>query len=475
MILALAIPLVGFGPAVGAGFQRDDFRWLWHARMTGGQDLVRLLTEHLGFYRPVTSLSWAVDLLRDGPDPVAFGLTNLLMHVVALALFGLVVARMTEGEHRGPAALVATLLAAMSHHYSRTAVLWISGRGALLGALFGTAAILAWDGWLRGRGGLARALAACGLSALAAFSYEAAIGVTGLMAMLVFLRGRADRRHPGWATLPLWVLGFYAVIRSWLGAMQPWAPRAGYGYRPGAVPVNLLEYSARAAVPGLILVILLLLLAVACGAAPRVAKACGQGVAGVLPVGAAWFLLGILPALPVPRRSDLYAYFAALGVHLLAATAVARGFLELESTPRTRGRARIGGVAVILLLALAWPPWAWGRNARLAHPARLAMEAVAELRRAPLESRAGDCWIFRDRRELAPDLHDAFSSHLPWVVGFVRRGPPEMDAWWAGERRDDGWPTRCRRLVRVRLLESDARGEPLLEVEVDMASRSAWP
>lgn len=504
-MLALAVPFVGFGPAVGAGFARDDFRWLWHARLSGVEDLARLLTEHLGFYRPVTSLAWAADLLRNGPDPTAFGLTNLLFHVVTLVLFGLVALRLSvpvaagtshgpgsepghgdregpgrgraapeaggEAAIRGAAALVAVLLAAMSHHYSRTAVLWVSGRGALLGALFGTAAVLSWETWLRDRGGLGRCLGACALAGLAAFSYEGAVGATGLLAAMVFLRGRAprgraDRGEWGWALLPLWVLGLYLVVRSGLGAMQPWAPESGYGYRAGAVLPNLAEYVARAAVPGLILLILLLLVAAGCGAARRVVRACGEGAVVVLPVGLAWFLLGVLPALPVPRRSDLYVHFAALGVHLVAGTAVGRGFLELEAAPGTRRRARIGTAAVIALVMVAWVPWAWGRNARLAEPARLAMATVDELRDASVEPLEGDCWIFRDRRELDPDLHDAFSDHLPWVVGFVRRGPPEPGSWWAGEA-SELQPESCRRIIRVRLAGAGEEGAPSLEVEID--------
>ncbi len=131
LVTALLLAIVATWPALGAGFQTDDFRWLWQARIHSGADLTRVFTDTAGFYRPFTALVWSFDLARAGHDPLAFSITNLGLHLLALVLFAGVARRLSRTP---AAAAAAVVLAALGHPHTNMALLWLSGRGALLGA-----------------------------------------------------------------------------------------------------------------------------------------------------------------------------------------------------------------------------------------------------------------------------------------------------------------------------------------------------
>jgi tetratricopeptide (TPR) repeat protein len=102
-----------------------------------------LVTLHVG-YRPVRTLSYALDYALGGKDPLVFHLSNLLFHLLVLLALGWV---LRETGLTAPVVWIA--LAAFAVHPVHTdAVTYISGRRDLLSALF---TLLAFGSFLRFR------------------------------------------------------------------------------------------------------------------------------------------------------------------------------------------------------------------------------------------------------------------------------------------------------------------------------------
>jgi len=130
-------------------------------------------------------------------------------------------------------------------------------------------------------------------------------------------------------------------------------------------------------------------------------------------IGGAWFLIGIAPALPVPSRSSLYVYFAALGAHLVMGAAAVAGATALWQAQRMGARAVAGLLAIIVLIA--WPLFAWDRNLRLVRQGRLASAAIDDMRRLVADPAPEECLVLIDDPEAQPNLHAAFGNDLRWL------------------------------------------------------------
>ena len=409
LVTALLLAIVASWPALGAGFQTDDFRWLWYARIDSGADLTRVFTETIGFYRPFTALLWSFDLARAGHDPLAFSMTNLGLHLLALVLFAGVARRLL----RTPAAAgAAVVLAALGHPYTNMALIWLSGRGALLGGVAALATLWLWDRWCAKQAGVFGYVTALVTLAVALGSYEAVAGLPILMAFFLY------RRRPwNWMAGPLTLWVVYLGARVAAGARQPWAPGGGYEYTISAVLPNLLEYTGRVIASGVMIAVLLLATAAVCGALRDVVRSMSTAAGDAAPIGLMWFFVGLLPALPVASRSNLYVYFAAFRAHLIVGAALAAGLAALHE-----GRRRVASAfaAVLLVVILGrWPFFAWDRNEPFAAQAALAMRAVNDMRRLVATPAIGECLVLVDDGDLSPNLDSAFSNHLPWVGAFV--------------------------------------------------------
>jgi hypothetical protein len=442
---AWGLSLLAYWPVAGAGFQSDDFRWLWHARIGGWGDLGRIFTETLGFYRPFTQLLWSLDLWRAGHDPLAFFVTNLALHLLALVLFA-VIARRLLGDPAAAAAAV--MLAALSHHINSMAVIWISGRGALLGAAAALAALWLWDRWCRQEGGTAAWLGACAATAVALGAYEAVAGVPLLMALMIPYRGRGQRRMIA-AAGPMALWAPYLAMRIVVDARQPWSAGEGYSYRSAAVLPNLIEYLGRALAVAAVLLAVVLLAALAARCAGAVARAARDGARPIAAFGVVWFLIGLLPALPVVARSNLYLYFAALGLDLVAGAALVAAWRRLRHASLTAARA--AALVAALAVLLVWPPFAWTRNVRLADQARLSMAAIADMRRAVPRPGDGECVVLVDDEARRPNLHGAFAADLYWLGAYVYDEEPSYRVRYAGGNRG----AVCDRRHLMRLVPGD--------------------
>jgi hypothetical protein len=81
LLLAAGVLCVAFlaiyGPDIGHGFVKDDFRWILSSRTEHLEDLAAHFRSNVGFYRPLVSLTFAADYGVWGVRPLGYGLTNL--------------------------------------------------------------------------------------------------------------------------------------------------------------------------------------------------------------------------------------------------------------------------------------------------------------------------------------------------------------------------------------------------------------
>src|SRR5262245_28428991 len=147
---AVAILAALFGiiylPAAGHGFVKDDYRWIEESRIDAPADLSHLLTANLGFYRPLVAATFALDYRIWGLDPRGFALTNILLFLADVVLLFLLGRRLSLPPV--PALFVGAVWA-FNFHGVNMALLWISGRTALLLVLFALAGALAFLGGRR--------------------------------------------------------------------------------------------------------------------------------------------------------------------------------------------------------------------------------------------------------------------------------------------------------------------------------------
>jgi hypothetical protein len=142
----LAVVLTIYLPGIGHGFIRDDFRWIREGRVETLSELAALFTTHVGFYRPLVSVSFAADHAVWGLEPFGYGLTNLTLLIASAALLFALARRLGLPV---AAAVVAAGVFALNFHGVNMALLWLSGRTSLLALLF---ALLAAQAMLRGHG-----------------------------------------------------------------------------------------------------------------------------------------------------------------------------------------------------------------------------------------------------------------------------------------------------------------------------------
>jgi len=196
------------------------FATTWAATTT--QDFGR--TKNVNFYRPVATLSFAVDHALFGPSPVMFRLVNDVLHALTTVMMFLL---LTTIGLSTLASIAASLLFAV--HPVHTEVLAVTAyRTEVLSALFFLAALLVhrrlpkhWAGHL-----LVPVLAA-----LAFFSKESAAPLPLVMiAMDVALDRKIGQRTAVARYLPVFaVLAGYMAIRSALVTTAPGSPFLAMG------------------------------------------------------------------------------------------------------------------------------------------------------------------------------------------------------------------------------------------------------
>jgi hypothetical protein len=406
-----AILLMSYLPDLGRGFVKDDFSWIAGSRVDAGDTHLEILRRHNGFYRPLVSLSFAVNEAVFGLKAYGYGLTNLLLVIVGmLGIFALGVSlRMPR-----PTAAIAGGLWALNPHGIGGSILWISGRTSLMLVAF---AVVGAAAFVRGR-----RWAATALVLLAMLCKEEATLVPIILGVWSGWADEAPSRwslsrslRRSWPLATAWIV--YFGLRLQTTAYLPWSAPSFYRptFRLGTLVRNVLEYADRAATLDLAAVVLLVLLLQRW---PRP----DPKEWGLVARGVVWLVGGYGLTVFLPVRSSLYALLPAVGAALVAATLL--GCLWRTASPRQRSWSLAG--ALILLLALV--PLYRARNVRLVRLAELsarALNAVGEERAALVEGKA---LVLHDDLRGRANLREAFGTLVQDAVR-LETGLPKVKVW----------------------------------------------
>lgn len=327
LALVLLMLLAAYLPHVGKGFVSDDFIWLRESVHDGRIDVPRLFGTTTGFFRPLVGLSFGLQFLGQGTEPRAYGLFNLLLHLLNAVLVFLL---LRSWRRTRPLAAWGAALFALNLKAAGMAVGWISGRSELLFSFFMLLAFMSIlnanrEGQPHGRA--ARYLLGMTFYLAALLSKETAVAAPLFVFLFVFLDSE-DGAQPWsfWrnfirslrAALPfLLTLMVYFLLRFRSDAFTPFNAPAYYRFRfsPRLLMNNIWDYFLRAATFDI-----LILLLVTGYFLLRRNRGKGRATAadrGVIVAGLFWFFCFLLPCLFLEARSDLYVYLPQLGLHLV--------------------------------------------------------------------------------------------------------------------------------------------------------------
>jgi protein O-mannosyl-transferase len=390
LALALLGAVLAYAPGLSSPFLFDDERYV--------RDNVTLLRPwppgwlHAGTQetRPLTNLSFALDVAAFGPAARGHHLVNLALHLASVVLLFLLVLRLrppdgTAGPgDRGLTAAAAALVLAL-HPAHSTSVLYIQGRPGLLSTALALAAMLAAvaaiQGWGRTRHRAWRTLAVVLPVALGALAKETGAVVPALVLLYDVarsargdargLRERLVRFHlPAWAALLPLALAYATLKNPHGGVFGAGVVDAAHFYAnqprvlllylrlylwPAGLAVDrtlppLAPAAPAAWLAALALLALVTLVVRALRRAPQV------GIWG------AWWLAALAPTSLIPNRefvAERYLAMATPAVAALAAAALA--WLAGRAAPRLRLAPSRTLPALALLLAL---PLAWATHGR---------------------------------------------------------------------------------------------------------------
>jgi hypothetical protein len=410
LLLASAAILVvasAYGCDVGHGFVKDDFVWILTSREWSG-----LFGAATGFFRPIVSLTFAIDYALFGLAPLGYGLTNLaLLFACTVAIADLYRAlRLPAGVAAG-----AALVWALNFQGINMAVLWTSGRTALLLTLFATMAAWAWTRGFR--------MTAALLATLAMWSKEEAFVLPAVLTAWSLIDRRGDEpgtfdwRRAARDTWMLWAaFALSLALRAQSGAYTPSTAPSSYRYQFDVQTpfANAIAYADRV---GTTPVAALLLFWLAAGA-PRAGF--GPSSTRLALKGAVWLGLAFAPTILLPVRSSLYAVMPGVGATLILAGLA--GELVRRAAPAALTRATL----VLLLSFGALLPAYRIRNERYVGEARLSSAVLSELSKIA-DTSAGGLVVIRDVRSGRPTAEQAFGALADRAAALVTGG--KIRAW----------------------------------------------
>lgn len=449
LALALALVATAYSNALAGPFVWDDRPLILEQAEVHRLDAPsRLFTDAFwarnpgneaddAYYRPLVTLSYALNWAASGPRPAPFHLTNLLLHLVACALLFAVALRFGAPP---PAAAAAAALVGVLPRLTEC-VTWISGRTDVLAAIFALGALVLHRS---DRGAQLRRWAAAGLLLLGLLSKEVAIaGFAALVALeLRACEGSGRLRRLLVNLSPMVVaLVIYAALRTRALAGVPsqnfraplattlaTATQAMGGYllmaldplRP-RLQIGLAGRLAPGYLAAGIVAVTLILLGLRQGLRARWPAGVWAGVA--LTLTSLALVLHVVPLRVNTLTADRFLYFPAIGLGL--ALAIAAGRLK-----ETRRRVALGAVVVSLpLLAFRTST----RNQDWADELRLWRVAVASsppqnvLPRAELGNALFRRGLFAEARaEWEAALPFADPVRRPYVVGNLASAESEL-------------------------------------------------
>lgn len=375
-------------PDLGRGFIKDDFRWV----LDGVDAVHHPLRAFVGgwngnFYRPLVAFSFGVDHFFYGLSARGYGFTNFALY---LACTVAVYAVLRQTSLPRFAAACGAFAWATNPTGLDMAVLWLSGRTALLMTMFGCASVVAMLRRRRALGGL--------LYLAALLSREDALAVPLIVTTWAWLR-ESDRRETFKDLLVFTgVTTVYFVLRLNTDAITPATAPAFYQltWQPQVIAVNALHYLDRAFTSTVVLSLLALF---AYRRVPRVTAADRR----LLAVAALWFVAGLCITVRVPVRSSLYAVFPSVAAALLFAQLVQR--LREGTEVGIRDRHLVLALAIVLLFIPVFNL----RNDRWVEPARVSARTFEALSLDAASDRV-TAVVFRDEPVPFSNFAGAFAG-----------------------------------------------------------------
>lgn len=249
---------VAYAPIANLSFLSDDWAVIRLVTLPDGvtnwarnlNDFYTPLFDRSPKYRPLYSMSFALDFALYGTVPFGYHLTNLALHAISSFFVYLLTLELVQGERRWEVSLTSGALFAL-YPVHPEAVTWIAGRVDLICAVFYLPVLLFFLRWLRtgGRLDLALSLTAFVLSLLAK---EMAVALPGLLFLLAMYRKRSFKGAVI-RVLPFAItLGAYLIFRSYVlsgtesfgvagRGLDPVASLQGFVYRTSHMffPINL--------------------------------------------------------------------------------------------------------------------------------------------------------------------------------------------------------------------------------------------
>jgi hypothetical protein len=347
-----------------------------------------------------------------GLRPFCYGLTNFLLFAgcaAGVATLGRALSLPIGG------AILAAAIWAFNWHGPNGAILWISGRTALLLVLFSTFAAAAFvrKQWI----------AAAVLTAAAMLSKEEAIALPMILIGWSIVDGIArgapplSRRSLALAAASVVLVIFYYVLRTHSGALTP-ANAPPYYRFSFALPVvlsNLREYLDRSATFAAVVLVLFVIV----GRPQRMSV--GLAEREVLLLCAIWWVGSLAITMFLPVRSSLYACWPAVAAALGVAAVASHAWRLVDE--RRRLRTVFVGLAVPFLL---WPVY-HARNRALVREAELSTQTLSALQQVVQNRSAGIVVCLRDDRLHRPSLDSAFGGGLQAAADLVVR--PHVSVW----------------------------------------------
>jgi hypothetical protein len=364
-------------PDVGRGFIKDDFTWIRTAQAAANNPVTLVRQPDAGFYRPIVTLAFAFDYVIHGWKPRGYGWTNLALYILCTG--GVAALALAIGVSPRVAVLSAFLWA-VNPHGVNMAVLWLSGRTALLLTLF---SLLGAVAFVREWYAAAAVLLACAL-----LSKEEAVALPFVLLTWAWIR--RGRRPPWPAVMAVCVpLALYLCVRSLTPAMTPATAPSFYRFTadPLLVMRNVAEYldrSATLAGAAIVLGMLAYLTRPHVTAAERPALA----MMGV------WWLGMFAITIFLPVRSSLYAVCPSVAAAIVSA-------LLIEGMRAAASRRLMPFEPVLAVLLLASIPIYQMRDGLRVEAARVSERTLGEIESdLPALPRAGVVVLHED-----PDVH----------------------------------------------------------------------
>jgi len=353
-----------FLPLIGRGFVHDDFVHLYSVVF---DPLRQGLTKANGgpFYAPLAWLSYKIDWMLWGWNPLAFAAVNLTLHISNILLVYHLALRLYRSVI---AARWAAIGFALLFPANTWAVMWISTRAHLIVTLFYLAAMLATVWYARTeRYRVIAFITIVSFSALAIFSKESAVTVPAAIALILFsekvTRKQICISRSGviglFATL-FAILLVYAGVRAQSGAIPiTFSGNLGYYYAlsPKMLLEHLLRYGWRTYGLLTILAGAITLSQYFRGRTHYLRSLTRKDIFFSI----ALFTITIAPFILLPTRSGIYSYLPGIAAALLLG-ATARSLYK--SPLKSPARANVATLSPIIIVIVIYSSLTVGHSLR---------------------------------------------------------------------------------------------------------------